>query len=225
LGYGLQLVAAAATEPITLVEARDRLRLTQTRDDHELATVHIPAARRYVEARLGRVIITQTWKVTLDHFPIESGGLCCFTNERLVMAVGCYDGILAIPLGPVLSVSSVKYYDTDNVLQTLDTSKYQLDKTRNPARIAVTYGNIWPITYYGKLAAVEVEVIVGDGSNLQVDPMIRAAVLFQMEHYYRGADGVNETVERLLDLAWDGTRHGPENCDPPRYPCTNLGAP
>jgi uncharacterized phiE125 gp8 family phage protein len=65
--------------------------------------------------------VTQTWELVLDAFT---------------------DAIL-IPRGPVQSITSITYYDADEVLQTLATDQYVLDNVADPAWIVrptdVTY--------------------------------------------------------------------------------------
>lgn len=206
-------MSAPATEPITLQEAKSHLRLTQAADDSELSTVWIPAARAYAEQRLGRSAITQTWKVTLDRFPMVDGesisppSMPIFPAESFLIGSGYSSGVISVPLNPVQSVTSIKYYDLTNTQQTLSPTLYQLDKARSPARLLPTAFNFWPMTY-PRLAAVEVVVITGDGSNLAVNPLVRSAILCQIRHLYDGLDGVSKTADSLLDLAWDGTRHG-----------------
>jgi len=55
----------------------------------------------------------QTWRRVTDHFP-SCGWLC-------------------LPLPPLQSVASIKYYDTDGVQQTLDAAVYQVSTAGDQA--------------------------------------------------------------------------------------------
>ncbi len=92
--YGLTLVTAPTSEPISLDEAKIHCNVDLANAYHEgkLQSL-IKAAREKVETDTGRAIVTQTWDFTCDLFP---SGVCA----------------MHLPKSPVSSVTSVKYYDT-----------------------------------------------------------------------------------------------------------------
>ena len=63
----------------------------------------------WVEETVGKSLITQTRRVTFEAFHIPE------------------NNTVNIPYGPLISVESVKYYDSADVLQTLATSAYTVD--------------------------------------------------------------------------------------------------
>jgi uncharacterized phiE125 gp8 family phage protein len=119
----LRLITAAATYPVSLVEAKLQCRVDGT-DEDALLNAYIAAATSFVENLTGRALISQTWELVLDDFS---------------------DAIL-IPKGPVQSITYVKYYDTAEVLQTLSASDYTLDNASDPAWLVrpedVTYPEV-----------------------------------------------------------------------------------
>ena len=121
---GLKLITAPATTPVTLAEAKVYLNISDTSQDTKL-TALIAAATSYLDGPsgyLGRAIYTQTWELHLDDFP----------------------DAIEIPLGPVASVSSVKYYDTASVLQTISTANYQTDLISSSQWIVPISTYTWP---------------------------------------------------------------------------------
>lgn len=64
----LQLVSAPAGEPITLLEAKQHLRVDVDDDDALIGSL-ITAARQAAETRTGRQLMTARWKLVLDGFP------------------------------------------------------------------------------------------------------------------------------------------------------------
>ena len=134
---GLVLVTAPATEPVTLVEAKDHLRL-EISDDDTLVTSLIVSAREFAEQETHRQLVTATWKLTLNSFPSE----------------------IRLPLPPLQSVSSLKYLDTDGTQQTLASSNYDVDTDSEPGRICLAYGKSWPSIRSVK-NSIEVEFICG----------------------------------------------------------------
>ena len=61
----LQLVSAPAGEPITLLEAKQHLRVDVDDDDALIGSL-ITAARQAAETRTGRQLMTARWKLVLD---------------------------------------------------------------------------------------------------------------------------------------------------------------
>ena len=92
-----------ATEPITLTEAKAHLRVDDSYDDTYINTL-ITTARLYCERFLNQSLITQTWQLFLDSFPSN--------------------GLILLKHGPVISLTSIKYYDSDNTEQTLSSDDY-----------------------------------------------------------------------------------------------------
>lgn len=118
----LRLITAPSAEPATV----DEVKLDARIDGPELdATIEllIKAARQRCEDLTGRALITQTWELVLDEFPV--------------------DGIRVGKL-PIASITSLKYYDSDGALQTLDADTYTLDADRLPGWIYEAGLNTWP---------------------------------------------------------------------------------
>lgn len=121
---GLKLITAPSTTPVSLTEAKSYLNISDTSWDTKLTSL-IAAATSYLDGPsgyLGRCIYTQTWELHLDDF----------------------SDAIRIPLGPVASVSSVKYYDTDSVLQTVSSANYQTDLISSDAWIVPISTFDWP---------------------------------------------------------------------------------
>jgi len=147
--YSTVLVAAPVGEPITLAEAFKHLRLPEEEDTDLIASL-IAAARQFFEDHDDRRLLSQTYKLTLDDFP-------CWYIE--------------IPLRPLQIVNSIKYRDSDGILQTLAGSEYQVDFNSFHARISPAYGKSWPVTR-AQMNAVEVEFVVGYGDAVTTpDPV------------------------------------------------------
>lgn len=127
-------------EPVSLTEAKLHLRVDGTEDD-ALITTLIVAARRQAEHELGRVLITQTWQLTLDEFPAAD---------------------IQLPMPSVLSIVDVKYLDPDGNEQTVAPADYALDAATTPGWVLLASGASWPSTYAGA-NAVRVRFTAGYG--------------------------------------------------------------
>mgnify|MGYP001812799349 CR=1 FL=1 len=98
-------ITAAAVEPLTLAEAKSHLRV-DIADDDLLIEGQIKAAREYCEHYTARSFVQREYRADLWNFAEA----------------------IALPGRPIISISSVKYYDTSSpeALQTWAASNYLL---------------------------------------------------------------------------------------------------
>lgn len=115
-----------ATEPITVAEAARHLGVASDDPGYADLSVVITAARQYVEQFLDASVVVQERVLTLDSF--GSGGAICLPN------------------GPVLSITSVQYVDSDGATQTLSSALYQLTNYPFVDYLTPAYGTSWPTT-------------------------------------------------------------------------------
>jgi len=144
-----QLITPPIVEPVTLVYAKQQLRVDFTDDDSIISSL-ITAAREYCEKKLHRAIFNQTWVRTLDFFPIYGQVQATRTpSERDTWMWGTWywDKVtLDIPYPRTISVNSITYINDPTVgAVTLPTTAYNVDYTSLPCRIAPAQGNFWPI--------------------------------------------------------------------------------
>jgi uncharacterized phiE125 gp8 family phage protein len=140
VGYGranvaphmtVTLVGSPAADPIDLATAKLYARLAPT--DLSLDTILpgvITTMRRRVERDAGVLIgaATETYDVAFDAWP-------------------CDRTPIALPWRPVVSITSVKVYDSAGIGQTVDPSNYLLDPSSDaptPARLGLTTSGAWP---------------------------------------------------------------------------------
>ena len=113
------LLVPPTGEPVSLDEAKAWLRL-DIADDDALVTALIPAARAIVEGETRRTLMTQTWRVTLDAWPIPRSG-DPFLDDALIGAA-----IVPLHLAPVASITAMRTFSADGTPQVLDVSTWQL---------------------------------------------------------------------------------------------------
>lgn len=163
----LKLINQPATEPITLAEAKTHLRVTAADEDTYIASL-ITMAREVFEAKTGQAMIAQTWRKTLDSFP----------------------SAIELPVTPVQSITSVKYLDTNNNLQTLNPANYTLDNASDykSAWVLPAYGYDWPDTS-GAINAVQVDYVAGFTAIPQA---YKHWMLVVIAHFYRNRESATE---------------------------------
>jgi uncharacterized phiE125 gp8 family phage protein len=181
---GLRNTVEPKEGPVTMAEAQAHLRVE---DDAEavLIAAMLASAVRACEQKCGRAIMQQTWELTLDGFP------CDWID-------------LAMP--PLQAVSSVKYFDSSNVLQTLASTEYSVDSDSEPARIYRAFGKSWPSTA-AVPNAVRVQFVAGYANAGAVPAPIKSWILLTIGALYENREAfvagatVNALpfVDRLLD--------------------------
>jgi uncharacterized phiE125 gp8 family phage protein len=158
-----------------------------TISDSTLIESYIKAAREYCEAFQNRTYITTTWELWLDAFPSKD--------------------YIEIPLPPLSSISSVKYYDTANVEATMSASDYFTDTKNEPGRVCLGYGKTWPSTTLRSYNGVCVTFVAGETTAAAVSQKVKQAMLLLIGHWYSNRETVNIgnitskldfTVEALL---------------------------
>jgi uncharacterized phiE125 gp8 family phage protein len=170
-----------ATEPVDLVEAKTHLRL-DTNDYDSRITAFVQAAREALEIATERTMITSTWRLKLDAFPLARTRPATHRQlERGTLASEPGAAAIKLPRPPLQSVNSVKYVDTDGTEQTLSASKYIVDSDSDPARLTEAHGETWPDTR-DIVNAVTIDYDAGYGDDaIDVPQALREAILMHVE--------------------------------------------
>lgn len=142
------------------------------RDDAYLASL-ILAARQHLDGldgMLGRALITQTWELVLDRFPLDE---------------------IRLPMPPLQSVVSVKYDNAQGVETLVPSTDYVVDTTSWYGWVVPVATKLWPSTL-DAINAVRIRFIAGYGdAGLNVPAPIRQAMLLLITHWYEERTPVN----------------------------------
>lgn len=111
-----ELLAGPAAEPLTRAEAKAYLRIDHDAED-ALIDALVAAARRLVEAATGRALMDQTWRLTLDAWPLR--------------------GIIPAPVSPVRAILSAAVLAADGTPVPLPEGALTLQSGRAPALLRV----------------------------------------------------------------------------------------
>lgn len=124
---GLVLDTPPTSYPVTLTEAKAQCRIEEDDSQDGAINIMIAAATSYVEQYLGRSLMPQTWRLTLDRFQNE----------------------IVLPKGPVTEVTEFQYFDADNAQQDVDAALYEIDVASDPPRVLRAPNANWPVTAAG----------------------------------------------------------------------------
>lgn len=193
---GYALVTAPASEPISLAEAQAQARITDTNSDGVLQG-YIVAARQRAEQVLGYGLFTQTWRYDLDAFA----------------------EVIPLPMALKLqSVTSVKYYDADGVLQTLSSTYYELDTLRRPACVVRAPGMSWPsLQADRRIGKVQITYVVGWDDVASIPDVIKQGIRMYVTYLDADRDGMETqalAAQTAAERCWsDRLYHLPTTCE------------
>jgi uncharacterized phiE125 gp8 family phage protein len=170
IGTAWTLVTGPTVPPISVDEAKDQARISDTASDLLIAN-YIEAAREAAELYMGRGLLTQTWKLTLDAFA----------------------NVIPLPMAaPLQSITSVKYYDENGVLQTLATSVYDTDLVSRPGRVTLKVDQTWPtLQTLKRNGLVEITYVVGWTSADLIPERIKQGIRQYVTYLDQDRDGMD----------------------------------
>lgn len=166
------LETAPATALITLDEAKQQVRRDDDDDNAILTRLIAVVMSRLdgVDGILGRALITQTWSESFDAFP--AGATLCLS------------------LAPVIDVTSVTYFDTDDQEQTFPGANYSAFNRSRRGYVKLGYNSAWPSSYE-RDDAVTVTYQAGYGAAASdVPAAIKHAAMMMLAHYYENREAV-----------------------------------
>jgi len=173
-----QLIAPPVEMAVSIEDARTAVRADGTELDAEIKMA-VKGITADAEHSMQKSIIHQTWRCTLDGFP---------------------DAIeLLHP--PIVEVKSIRFYDTDGVLQTLDPADYVLDNAGEyrPGYLVPAPRKAWPATESGRINAVMVDYVAGYGANHESTPdEVKFYILAKLAERF-GVAKESPYIDRLLD--------------------------
>ncbi len=163
------LLSGPALEPVTLVEAKQFIRLEDSSEDSFITTL-IAAARLHVESTTRRALIAQSWRVICDNWP----------SERTV----------TLPVSPMISLTAITAYDVDGNATSLALAQFQPETKVAPARIFLPR----PVSDAPALrerSGIEIDYVAGYGSaQSDVPADLRQAVLSLVGYWFENRDAV-----------------------------------
>lgn len=166
--------------PITLADLKKRIRVDFD-DDDSLIAQYLDGAIARIDgpAGIGYAMMEQTWTLSLDVFP----------------------NVIYLPGAPVTDVVSIKYYDGDDVEQTLDSANYRVDYAGDEVRIEPV--DSWP-GIGTRMAAVSIDYTVGaaDASDVPAD-LVDAVCLLVAHRYEMRQPVITGTIVAEVPMGFD----------------------
>ncbi len=195
-GQALKLVDPPATRVLTLASAYQQLRLDPdfgtsppSRSDDELILDAIDGAASDLEGVtgwLGRALITQTWRLSLNAFP------------------DCDEGVIMLPLPPLQSVVGVNYLNAEGVETALtEGTDYRVGDEGSIGYVAPAYRKSWPSNGRQQRGGISVEFVAGYGDTpADIPAAIRQYLKARLAFYYENRDLVTTVTQVAMTPFW-----------------------
>lgn len=146
MDYRIAQTTPPANQPVTLTRMKHHLRVDGD-DEDQLIETQLAAATRWVEEFTSRQLVTASWTLTLDRWPIGDA--------------------IRLPRPPALAVTSITYHRSDGTDDTMDPDDYELDNRDDytTARLYLAYGASWPSVVLRRYAGIEILYTAGYGTD------------------------------------------------------------
>jgi uncharacterized phiE125 gp8 family phage protein len=170
------LKTAATDLAVSVADMKTHLRVTHS-DHDDLIESYILAGTDKIEGGANICLKAQTWNAYFSWAEVSD--------------------VMLLWKHPISSITSVKYYDTDNALQTVDSGDYITFITGRPSSVTFTDG---AESTYERADAMDIE-FVGQYSSIP-DDIILAIKLYVARVYANPEDPVDEKigyVERVIE--------------------------
>ena len=162
-----QVITAASTFPVSLTEAKAHLKVDTTADDTYIESL-IKAATQLSEEYTNRF----------------------FINTVIDQTCSSFKELETLFKSKVNDVQYVKYYDSDNSLQTLSATVYDKMLSYEPSQIQLADGQSFP-SITKRNDAVIARYTVGYGSSASdVPEIIKQAILLTIGNFYENRSSV-----------------------------------
>lgn len=159
------LLAGPAEEPVSLAEAKAYLRVDDGAEDALIATL-ITAGRLHVEGVTGKALVAQSWRLVLEDWP--------------------GDGIVRLPVTPLMSLAALTAYDEAGEGHELGLAGVlgERDRLVLPRRLEGA-------PRLRARSGVEIDYVAGFGeAGSDVPADLRQAVLVLVAHWHVHRDAV-----------------------------------
>ena len=183
----IQVVTPPASEPLTLSEVKEFLRVDHSDDDVTLA-IFIAAARQLCESYTRLALMPTTFEEYFDDFP---------------QYTGTYKDEIRLSRSPVSAVTYVKYIDGNETTITASASDYKTDLISQPARISPDNG--WFGTYE-TINAVFIRYVAGYADAASVPAPLKHGMLLVIGDMYENRTDSVKRLPTAAEYLWNPYR-------------------
>lgn len=181
-----------AIMPLNLLKGHCRIP-TDLADDDDLLGLYMRVAEKMVENFSGVCFRAQTWEFWLQRLPSDGHG------------VGRMGRVLRLEKTPISAINWIKYYDTEDVLQTLSTNSYNYVLEALPPLVNFVPDMAVPLCNgIQRIDQWRVNFLAGDANTegwTGIEETAQLAIGMLVGHWYRNREAVG-TVPKVLQLSF-----------------------
>jgi uncharacterized phiE125 gp8 family phage protein len=204
----LKLITGPTSDPLDVATVKLQLRVDYAQDDALIGGM-ITSARDYLEQVTDLRFGTQTWEHWFDKFPstllylLDRGYQNIYGARREVLFPNqpTDQGYIQIPIGPLQTVSSIKYYDITNTAATMASGDYYVDDVSQPARIVLADGKSWP-NPSPSLRTVNAGVVRFDVGYTDAPGALKQAMMMLIAHWYQNREQVVTGMSQVASVPY-----------------------
>lgn len=175
--YRIKRTVQPTSEPVTVAEAYSHCRIDSNAEEAYVSGL-ISVAREWIEDNNNTTLLTTTWAMSLNRFPVRDSRDALDRNR------------IELPRCPVQSITSIQYVDEDGDTQTFDSGSYSLDSASNHyASVGPIYDEEWP-DIREQVGAVTVTYVAGYTLAANVPAKYRHAIKLLVGHWYENRETV-----------------------------------
>jgi len=182
------VVVTPASEAVTLAELKEAAHITHATEDDFLTDTIVAATERYqFDTR------RQLMRATFDWFlPYFSAREYVSSHLHLNQSVRVLnERSFEIPLPPLISVTTVKFFDTAGIQQTVSSLEYGVKTSSEPGRIYNLPNEEWPDLEDDRIEdSVEIRFVAGAATAADVPEIDRRAILLLAQHWIENREAV-----------------------------------
>lgn len=177
--YLLKRTAAPGATVVTVATAKAHMRVDDENSDTYISSL-LEVASDTVSEMAGKALINQTWQLQLG---MVSG------QSRVYL-----------PYAPIVSITSIAYYDGDDSSQSADVGDYALKGDNDTAWIEPAGTGVWP-SMYDRPDALTITYLAGYGTSpANVPPNLRHAVLMLAAHWFENRETANHAAAMVKEI-------------------------
>lgn len=195
---GLTLVTGPTVEPVSVRDMRTHLRLddADTSEDSYIFQL-IAEARETVERQINVALVSQSWKLTVDHWPGKREPWWDGVRDGSINMLHTGYAWLVLPVFPLLSVDGVNVYNEAGTATAVTVSSvFDIDKAQEPGRMALKSGQTWPVALR-PTNAIEVTFTAGYGTAASDVPASFKTAIRQLVAYIYTHRGDCDTASAM----------------------------
>lgn len=179
---GLTRTTAPSRSPVTIQQVKDQLKITGDTENENIQ-LYIDAATTFLEDRLGVSMITQTWQMTLDHWPGYKEKLWSGVRQahKNTLYADNASRQIELPRYPLQSIASMTVDGTAVTVANV----FKVDTLSRPGRIALKLGQVWPVLADESISGIVINFVAGFGATVaDVPANLKLAVLRMAGHMF-----------------------------------------